>query len=66
MGAEDHVIVGGPDTGRRAFPYKTTSLGMIVVLPDEEPWPEAVLKYLDVAELARLMPLARAEPRTSR
>ncbi len=62
-GSGDHVIVGGPGYRAARLPYKTTSLGMIVVLPDEESWPEAVLESLDVAELARLRAeLARAEP----
>ena len=35
-GSGDHVIAGGPGYRAARLPYKTTSLGMIVVLPDEE------------------------------
>ena len=62
-GSRDHVIAGGPGYRAARLPYKTTSLGMIVVLPDEESGPEMVLETFDVAELARVRAeLARAEP----
>jgi serine protease inhibitor len=63
VGSGDHVIAGGPGYRAARLPYKTASLGMIVVLPDEESGPETVLESLDVAELTRLRAeLARAEP----
>jgi serpin B len=62
-GSGDHVIAGGPGYRAARLPYKTTSLGMIVVLPDEEWGPETVLETFDVPELARVRAeLARAEP----
>ena len=62
-GSGDHVIANGPGYRAARLPYKTTSLGMIVVLPDEEWDPGSILKSFDVAELARLRAaLAGAEP----
>jgi serpin B len=61
-GSGEHVIAGGPGYRAARLPYKTTSLGMIIVLPDEESGPEMVLESFDVAELARVRAeLARAE-----
>ena len=62
-GSGDHVTVGEPGYRAARLPYKTASLGMIVVLPDQDSDPETALKSFDVAELARLRAaLARAEP----
>jgi serine protease inhibitor len=62
-GSGDYVTAGGPGYRAARLPYKTASLGMIVVLPDEESDPQTALKSLDTAELARLRAaLARAEP----
>jgi serpin B len=50
----DYVIVGGPQYRAARLPYKIPSLGMIVVLPDEESGVGAILDAFDMAELARL------------
>jgi serpin B len=50
----DYAIV--PGAGYRAvrLPYKPSSLGMIIVLPDEIEGANAVIGAFDIAELARL------------
>ena len=59
----DYATVGMPTYRAAWLPYKTPSLGMIVVLPDESSWVEAVLDELDIAELTRLRgELARTAP----
>lgn len=62
-GSGDHGLASGPGYRAARLPYKTGSLGMIVVLPDEDSGPKAVLESFDVGELARLRAeLAHAEP----
>jgi serpin B len=61
-GSGEHVIARGPGYRAARLPYKTTSLGMIIVLPDEEAGPETVLESFDLAQLARVRAeLARGE-----
>jgi serine protease inhibitor len=62
-GSGDYVTASGPGYRAARLPYKTASLGMIVVLPDEDSDPGTALQSFDVAELARLrVALARAQP----
>ena len=61
-GSGDWATASGPGYRAAWLPYKTASLGMIVVLPDEYAGPASVLESFDVAELARLrIELANAE-----
>jgi serine protease inhibitor len=53
-GSGDHVIAGGPGYQAARLPYKNASLGMIVVLPEEDQGPGSILDSFDVAALARL------------
>jgi serpin B len=62
-GSGDHGLASGRGYRAARLPYKTNSLGMIVVLPDEDSGPERALESFDVTELARLRAeLARAKP----